>query len=139
MKFFLAILLPIVFFNSAYASKVNIMFIGKWGINKAACRGMVNGDDFRVLSIKNSEVNQIKDERYEGYSHINITHFLQSPTNELHGSGFRYTFHDEEGGNIHREREKVHYVLINNKLYSIDEYIPENGKTESYTTSFIRC
>ena len=139
MKKLLAILLPIVFFNSAYASKINTMFTGKWGVNKAACRGIVNGDDFRILSIKNSDVNQIKDEYYEGYSHINITKFFQSPTNELYGSGFRYTFHDEEGGNVHREKEKVHYVLIDNKLYSIDEYISESGQTESFTTSFIRC
>ena len=76
MKFFLVILLPIVFFNSVYASQISSIFIGKWAIDKAACRGMVNGDDFRGLSIKNSEVSQIKDEHYEGYSHINITQFF---------------------------------------------------------------
>lgn len=140
MKFFLIILLPIIFFNSTYASQISTIFIGKWATDKAACRGIVNGDNFRVLSIKNSEVNQIKDERYAGYAHININQFFQSPSNELHGSGFKYTFHNEEGSeNLYRERGKVHYILINNKLYSIDEYVSENGEVESYTTSFIRC
>jgi len=139
MKFFLVVLLPIIFFNSAYASQISTIFIGKWGTDRAACRGIVNGDDFRVLSIKNSEVNQIKDERYEGYSNINITRFIESPANELYGVGFRYTFHSEEPGSLYREQEKVHYVLIDNKLYSIDEYVSENGQIESFTTSFTRC
>ena len=139
MKLFLVSLLPIIFLNSAFASQINTIFIGKWGTDKAACRGIVNGDDFRVLNIKNSDVNQIKDERYEGYSHINITQFIESPSNELYGSGFRYTFHSEEQGSLYREEEKVRYILIDNKLYSIDEYVSENGQIESFTTSFMKC
>ena len=73
------------------------------------------------------------------YSHINITQFIESPANELYGVGFRYTFHSEEPGSLYREQEKVHYVLIDNKLYSIDEYVSENGQIESFTTSFTRC
>ena len=58
---------------------------------------------------------------------------------QLYGVGFRYTFHSEEPGSLYREQEKVHYVLIDNKLYSIDEYVSENGQIESFTTSFTRC
>ncbi len=36
----------------------------------------------------------------------------------------------KKGAIFIENEEKVHYVLINNKLYSIDEYISENGKTE---------
>lgn len=109
------------------------------GIDKAAYRGIVNGDDFRVLSIKNSEINQIKDERYEGYSYINIAQFIEIPINELYGIVSRYTFHSEKSGSLYREQQKVHYVLMNNKVDSIDEYVSENGQRESFNTSFIRC
>lgn len=42
-----------------------------------------------------------------GNEDTSITQFVGSPTNELHGSGFRYIFHSQESVSLYKERGKV--------------------------------
>lgn len=141
MKSLLTFFLIIVGLQPAYASKIDSTLLGKWADSKKSCRGIKTDDSFRILSIKNSNINQIKDERYAGYSLINLNKFYLTPSNELYASGVKYTFHDEDEieGNLYRERVKVHYILIDSELYSINSYISEDGKEETYTLNYIKC
>lgn len=139
MRFLLIPIVMVIGFQSTYAAQVDPMFIGKWADSKPSCRGIVNNDAHSVLTIKNSATNQIRDQRYEGYHYINLIKVIQSPRNELQAIAMNYSFSDEEPEEIYKEKIKIDYTIIKNKLYSINRYISEDGKEESYTLTYIKC
>lgn len=139
MRFLLISVLMVVGLKFAHAVQVDPMFIGKWADSKPSCRGINNNDAHKVLTIKNSATNQIHDQRYEGYSYINLTNVSPSPRNKLQAIAIDYSFSDEEPETIYKEKIKVDYTIIENKLYSINRYISEDGKEESYTSTYIKC
>ncbi len=123
-----------------FAVNINTMFIGKWANTKASCRGNVQGDDYRVLTIKNTKTNQIKDERYAGYSFLNIMSEQKTISNKLQAKAYSYIFHDEESdGTLHRDIVKIDYVIIGHQLHDTHEYIDENGDLSKYTATLIKC
>lgn len=139
MRFLLIPIVMVIGFQSTYAVQIDPMFIGKWADSNPSCRGIVNNDAHKLLTIKNSATNQILDQRYEGYSYINLIKVIQSPRNELQAIAMDYSFSDEEPEEIYKEKKQVDYTIIGNKLYSINRYISEDGKEKSYTLTYMKC
>lgn len=141
MKSLLIPILLFLSFQSIHAIEIDPIFIGKWADSKPSCRGIINNDEYKVLTIRNSDTNQIRDARYEGHSYINLLNLL-IPTlrNELQAIAMIYSFSDEDPETIYKDSIQVDYTIIENKLYSINRYTSEEDGTEqNYTLSYIKC